>query len=48
MTELIVSYYDKLYYKVRDWQEDLTICLENFDAAADKLVNEVKIRAATI
>jgi len=48
MTELIVSYYDKLYYKVRDWQEDLTISLENFDAAADKLVNEVKIRAATI
>jgi len=42
MTELIVSYYDKLYYKVREWQEDLTLSLEDFDAAADELVNEVQ------
>jgi len=41
MTELIVSYYDKLYYKVREWREDLTLSLENFDAAADELVKEV-------
>ncbi len=38
MTELIVSYYDKLYYKVRDWKEDLTLSLEDFEAAADELV----------
>jgi tRNA 2-selenouridine synthase len=42
MTELIVSYYDKLYYKVREWQEDLTLSLENFETAADELVNEVQ------
>jgi len=48
MTELIVSYYDKLYYKIREWQEDLTISLEDFEAAADALVNEVKIRGANL
>ncbi len=37
MTELIVSYYDKLYYKVREWQEDMTLSLEDFAAAADCL-----------
>lgn len=42
MTELIVSYYDKLYYKVREWQEELTLSLEDFEAAADELVTEVK------
>jgi tRNA 2-selenouridine synthase len=42
MTELIVSYYDKLYYKVREWQEDLTLSLEDFDAAADELVTTIK------
>lgn len=41
MTELIVSYYDKLYYKVRDWREDLTISLEDFNAAADELVSRI-------
>lgn len=40
MTELIVSYYDKLYYKVREWKEDLTLSLEDFEAAADQLVQE--------
>ena len=42
MTELIVSYYDKLYYKVREWREDMTLSLEDFDAAAAELVKEVK------
>ena len=42
MTELIVSYYDKLYYKVREWKEDLTLSLEDFEAAADELVKEVQ------
>ena len=45
MTELIVSYYDKLYYKVREWREDLTLSLEDFDAAADELVKEVRFMA---
>lgn len=47
MTELIVSYYDKLYYKVREWQEDLTLSLEDFDAAADELVKAVTIGKLT-
>lgn len=42
MTELIVSYYDRLYYKVREWQEDLTLSLEDFETAADELVARVK------
>jgi tRNA 2-selenouridine synthase len=42
MAELIVSYYDKMYYKVRDWKEDLTLSLEDFDKAADQLVQEVQ------
>jgi len=41
MTELIVSYYDKLYYKVREWREDLALNLEDFDTAADILVKEI-------
>jgi len=44
MTELIVSYYDKLYYKVREWREDLTLSLEDFDTAADVLLKSVAIR----
>jgi tRNA 2-selenouridine synthase len=42
MTELIVSYYDKLYYKVREWREDLTLSLEDFGEAADKLTAATK------
>lgn len=45
MTELVVSYYDKLYYKVREWREDLTLSLEDFDNAAEELVKSVAIRA---
>lgn len=41
MQELIVSYYDKMYYKVRPWQEDMTLSLENFGEAADRLTIEV-------
>lgn len=37
MEGLINSYYDKLYYKNRQWAEDLTISLEDFSAAADEL-----------
>lgn len=42
MTELIVSYYDKLYYKVREWREDLTLSLEDFHAAAEELVQQIE------
>lgn len=38
MTELMVSYYDKLYYKVREWQEDMILSLEDFDVAAAELL----------
>ncbi len=41
MTGLIVNYYDKLYYKVRNWKEDLTLSLEDFELAADELVREI-------
>ena len=41
MTELIVSYYDRLYYKVREWREDMTLCLEDFAAATDELIATV-------
>jgi tRNA 2-selenouridine synthase len=37
MAGLINSYYDKLYYKNRQWVEDLTISLENFTTASHKL-----------
>jgi tRNA 2-selenouridine synthase len=42
MTELIVSYYDRMYYKVREWREDMTLSLEDFDAAAEELIQEVR------
>ena len=35
--ELCVSYYDRNYYKVRDWVEDAVISLEDYDEAADAL-----------
>ena len=37
MTELLNNYYDKLYYKTREWQEDLTISLEDLRCAANEL-----------
>ena len=37
MSELLVSYYDRVYYKTRDWREDRVIPLENFHAAAREL-----------
>jgi tRNA 2-selenouridine synthase len=46
MTELIVSYYDKLYYKVREWKEDLSVSLEDFEAAADEVQEKVRQFAA--
>jgi len=37
MAELLVGYYDKVYYKVREWREDATISLEDYDSAVREL-----------
>jgi tRNA 2-selenouridine synthase len=37
MAELLNSYYDKVYYKTKDWQENATICLEDFETAEREL-----------
>ena len=37
MTELVMNYYDKVYYKTRSWREDLTISLEDYPAAGKVL-----------
>lgn len=39
MRELMVSYYDRLYYKTREWEEDVVIALEDY-AAAEKELEE--------
>ncbi|MCM2358925.1 MAG: tRNA 2-selenouridine(34) synthase MnmH [Geobacteraceae bacterium] len=37
MTELIRNYYDKVYYKTREWREDFTLSLEDYGEAAREL-----------
>jgi tRNA 2-selenouridine synthase len=37
MTELIGQYYDKVYYKTRDWREDCTLSLEDYGKAGREL-----------
>lgn len=37
MTELVRHYYDKVYYKTREWREEITISLEDYAAAAQEL-----------
>ncbi len=37
MTALMTDYYDKVYYKVREWREDAVIDLEDFSTAEDQL-----------
>lgn len=37
MAELLLCYYDKVYYKSRIWQEDITIFLEDFSQARKEL-----------
>ena len=37
MTGLICDYYDKVYYKNRDWEGDYNLGMEDFDAAAVEL-----------
>lgn len=40
--ELCVSYYDRTYYKVRDWVEDAVISLEEYDTAVGELKSCLK------
>ena len=37
MTELIRNYYDKVYYKTREWREDFTLSLEDYGEAEREL-----------
>jgi tRNA 2-selenouridine synthase len=37
MAELVRGYYDRVYYKTREWHQDITISLEDFSAAGDEL-----------
>jgi tRNA 2-selenouridine synthase len=37
MTELIRQYYDRVYYKTRDWEADLTLSLEDYGQAEREL-----------
>jgi hypothetical protein len=37
MAELLNSYYDKVYYKTKDWQENISISLEDFETAEREL-----------
>ncbi len=37
MSELLNSYYDKVYYKTKDWQENIAISLEDFEIAGKEL-----------
>lgn len=37
MEGLISHYYDKLYYRTREWTEDLSLSLEDYDNAAKEL-----------
>jgi tRNA 2-selenouridine synthase len=45
MRGLVVDYYDKVYYKNRDWEGDYQLSLENFDTAAEELVRTLANRA---
>lgn len=42
--ELIKHYYDKVYYKTRDWREDIAISLEDYATAEQELERFIKER----
>lgn len=46
MRGLMERYYDKNYYRVREWTEEFTLSLEDFDAAADEL--EQRLSSLTV
>ncbi len=37
MTGLLNDYYDRVYYKTREWSADMTLSLENYGSAAQRL-----------
>ena len=37
MADLVRHYYDKVYYKTREWQQDLTLSMEDYAAAEAQL-----------
>jgi tRNA 2-selenouridine synthase len=41
MRGLMERYYDRLYYKVRDWQEDFRLSLEEYEPAASELEKQL-------
>lgn len=45
MTELICQYYDKVYYKTRDWEGDLILSLEDYSRAEQELARFLGNRA---
>lgn len=45
MRELMVSYYDRLYYKTKEWREDLTLSLEDYDRAMKELAVFLRLPA---
>ena len=44
MTALVRDYYDKVYYKTREWEEDFTLSLEDYEAAAQELEEKLRSR----
>jgi tRNA 2-selenouridine synthase len=44
MSELLLNYYDKVYYKTRRWTEDCVISLDDFGEAARTLEIQIKER----
>jgi tRNA 2-selenouridine synthase len=42
MAELVNNYYDKVYYKNREWREDLNLSLEDYAAAERELKGFIK------
>lgn len=46
MEKLVVHYYDKLYYKHREWREELTLSLEDYRTAEQELLEFIGKRFA--
>ncbi|ABQ27458.1 tRNA 2-selenouridine(34) synthase MnmH [Geotalea uraniireducens] len=44
MTELVKNYYDKVYYKNREWREELSLSLEDYAKAERELKAFLQIR----
>lgn len=44
MAELIEHYYDKVYYKTREWREDIAISLEDYTTAERELEQFIRTR----